>query len=118
MIQVWLTDRQGFYQGESTFVEELLENMTTEPLLIGYVKPKLVGGLWIEGATEEEITEWKQSQQIDICPEPTAEEKIAQLEQDKEALAENVYALAEIIEALIGGETDGQASTVTETTTD
>lgn len=69
------------------------------------------------GKTPQQVYE-EYIKQIDICPEPTAEEKIAQLEQDKEALAENVYALAEIIEALIGGETDGQASTVTETTTD
>ena len=74
--------------------------------------------LVIEKTAEEVYKDYLKRKQIDICPEPTAEEKIAQLEQDKEALAENVYALAEIIEALIGGETDGQASTVTETTTD
>ena len=54
--------------------------------------------------------------QIDICPEPTAEERIAQLEQDKEALAQNVYALAEVLEALIGGEEDGQEESATENT--
>lgn len=93
MIQVWLTDRQGFYQGESTFVEELLENMTTEPLLIGYVKPKLVGGLWIEGATEEEITEWKQSQQIDNCSEEPQIKTNEQLTKENEQLWETVQFL-------------------------
>ena len=55
--------------------------------------------------------------QIDICPKPTAEERIAQLEADKEALAQNVYALAEVLEALlVGGEEDGQEEPITENT--
>lgn len=56
--------------------------------------------------------------QIDICTEPTAEERIKQLEQDKGDLAANVYMLAEIIETLLGGVEDGQEGTTTEVTTD
>lgn len=71
---------------------------------------KLVDGQLVE-ITEEE-------KQIDICTEPTTEERITQLEADKATLAENVYMLAEIIESLIGGTEDGQSSTTTETTAD
>ena len=35
---------------------------------------------------------------------------------DKEALAQNVYALAEVLEALLGGEEDGQEEPITEDT--
>lgn len=59
MIQVWLLDENNFFTGESVFVDEVTENMTTEPLLIGYVKAKWTGKEWIEGATDEEIEEWK-----------------------------------------------------------
>ena len=63
-----------------------------------------------------EKTAKEMTKQIDICPKPTAEERIAQLEADKEALAQNVYALAEVLEALLGGEEDGQEEPITEDT--
>lgn len=67
MTQVWLIDSQGFYLNESKFVEEVSENMTTTPLLIGYIKARLVDNEWIEGATEQEIAEYEASKQIDNC---------------------------------------------------
>lgn len=70
--------------------------------------------------TKEEYTdvvgEEPKNKQIDICDEPTAEERITQLEADKEALAQNVYMLAEVLEALLGGEEDGQEESITEDT--
>ena len=55
-------------------------------------------------------------EQIDICPEPTDKERITQLESEKAILAENVYQLATILEAMIGGTKDGQSSTTTNAT--
>lgn len=104
MVQVWLLDKLGFFTGESVFVEKIEENMTTEPLLIGYVRAKWTGEEWVEGATEEEIKEWQDTQQIDICTVPTDQERITKLEEEKSILAENVYQLASIIEAMLGGE--------------
>lgn len=71
----------------------------------------------IENA-EDYYARWLKDREnkIDICDEPTAEERIAQLEADKEALAQNVYALAEVLEALLGGEEDGQEEHITEDT--
>ena len=63
MTQVWLLDENKFFTGESKFVEEVEDNMTTEPLLVGYVKAKWTGREWIEGASEEEIKEWQDTQQ-------------------------------------------------------
>ena len=62
MIQVWLLDENNYFTGESIFVEEVTEQMTTEPLLIGYVKAKWTGNEWVEGATEEELKEWEEAQ--------------------------------------------------------
>lgn len=61
MTQVWLLDENKFFTGISKFVEEVEENMTTEPLLVGYVKAKFTGREWIEGATDEEIQQWENS---------------------------------------------------------
>ncbi|MBE6021685.1 MAG: hypothetical protein E7231_00465 [Cellulosilyticum sp.] len=70
-------------------------------------------------ATEEQYRFWLiQQEQIDICPEPTAEERIVKLEEEKAILAENVYELASILEFMLGGTEDGQSSTTTETTAD
>lgn len=113
MIQVWLIDENGFYINESKFVEKLEEGMTDIPLLVGYVKSKFVNGEWIEGATEKEIEKWKDSQQIDICPEPTDKERITKLEEEKSILAENVYQLASILEIMLGGTEDGQTEATT-----
>lgn len=68
-MQVFIYDENGFYL-DSKFVSELGKNMTTEPILVGRVKPKFDTKLneWIEGATEEEITDWKNKQPVS---EPT-----------------------------------------------
>lgn len=58
MIQVWIYDKDKVFV-ESKFVEEVGRNMTTVPLLVGYVKPFFTGKEWIEGATPEEITQWE-----------------------------------------------------------
>lgn len=66
-------------------------------------------------------TEWEDLEppkQIDICSEPTAEERITHLEADKEALAQNVYALAEVLEELLGGDENGQEEPITEAAED
>lgn len=62
MTQVWLLDEDGFYLWKNIFVEEVGDNMTIQPLLVGYIKPKWNGSEWEEGATEQEILEWKQLQ--------------------------------------------------------
>lgn len=75
-------------------------------------------GLVIIKTAEEVYAEYlaNKNKQIDICPKPTEEERITQLEADKEALAQNVYMLAEVLEALLGGEEDGQEELITEDT--
>lgn len=113
MIQAILLDAQGFYL-HPIVVEKLERNMTDVIPSTGYVKAQFVNGKWQEGATEKEIADLEE--QIDICDEPTAEERITQLEADKEALAQNVYMLAEVLEALLGGEEDGQEESITEDT--
>lgn len=113
MIQVWLLDENNFFTGISNFVNEIGENMTTIPILVGYVKPKLVNDEWVEGATEKEIQEWQEANKIDICPEPTDKERITKLEEEKSILAENVYQLASILEIMLGGTEDGQTEATT-----
>lgn len=70
MKQLWLLDENNFWTGKYDFVQEVTEGMTDIPLINAFVKSQLVKGEWAEGATEEEIAEWKQAKQIDICPEP------------------------------------------------
>lgn len=53
--------------------------------------------------TEEEYQKYL-SNKIDICQEQTEKERITKLEEEKSILAENVYQLASIIEAMLGGE--------------
>lgn len=62
-MQAFIYDENGFFK-TSEFVDELGENMTTKPILIGRVKPKFDTKLneWIEGATNEEIKEWEGKQ--------------------------------------------------------
>ena len=62
--------------------------------------------------SEEEYQLWK-SQQIDNCLEPTPEERITKLEEEKSILAENVYQLATILEVMLGGTESGQTETTT-----
>lgn len=94
MIQVWLIDENNFYTGKCDFVEEPKENEITKPYEVGYVKGKWDFELqdWIEGATAEEIQEWKDNK-IDICPEKTTEEKV-------EDLINQVTVMDEIIASL------------------
>lgn len=82
MIQVYLLDENNFFTGESKFVEEVKEGMTTVPYLVGYIKGKLVDGAWIEGATEEEIKAFYDAQPVP--PEPV--KTVAELETEIEAL--------------------------------
>lgn len=83
LMQVWLLDVNKFWTGECDFVKEVLENHATKNVSVGKVKPKWDRDLqdWIEGATEEEIQEWKDAQQIDNCPSKTTEEKVEELDQ-------------------------------------
>ena len=89
MIQVWLLDEYNYFTGESVFVEEVTENMTTEPLLVGYVKAKWTGEEWIEGATDEELKEWVEAQPKPAAPVKTNEE----LEQENKLLKAQIQAL-------------------------
>lgn len=73
MVQVWIIDNNNFYTGESYFVEEPSTNEVVTPITVGYVKPKWDGDGWTEGATEEEVQAWKDSQITER--EPTEVEK-------------------------------------------
>lgn len=97
-MQVFVYDSEGLYIG-SKFVDEIEENMTTIPILVGHIKPKFDTKLneWVEGATEKEITDWKNKQPVS---EPTEMEV---LKKEKEALAKSVYDLTEIVELIITG---------------
>lgn len=90
MIQVWLLDEDNYFTGISDFVEEVGDNMTTEPLLIGYVKAKWTGREWIEGATDDEIKAWEESQPKPPTPVKTNEE----LEAENKLLKAQVGALS------------------------
>lgn len=92
MVQVWLIDKDGFYLGETTMVEKVSTGMTEIPLTKGYVKSRLVNDKWVEGATEEDIYEWKKSQQIDICHEPKPK-TLEELTKENEQLWETVQFL-------------------------
>lgn len=92
-VQVWLLDEGNFFTGESTFVEEVTENMTTVPYTVGYVKGKLVNGEWVEGATEEEIEAFKALQPTPQAPVKTNEE----LEQENILLKEQLSFHEELI---------------------
>lgn len=72
MIQVWLYNEDNIFI-ESTFVDELQDGMTTVPLLIGYVKPTFNGIDWFEGATQEEIDTWHESNKP-VSPQPSEHE--------------------------------------------
>ena len=78
-MQVWKIDVNKMYTGESYFVDEPSENEITTPITIGYVKPKWNGIEWIEGATEQEIQAWKDSQKSESML-PTQEERLKALE--------------------------------------
>lgn len=90
MIQVWLYDENKVFI-ESTFVEEeVIENMTTVPLTIGYYKPTFNEELeeWYEGATDEEIVE------IESSIPPREPSEIEVLQQENRILKAQVEALS------------------------
>lgn len=78
-MQVWKIDNNKFYTGDSYFVDTPSEDEIVTPILIGYVKAKWTGLEWIEGATYQEIQEWKDSQVVEKIL-PTQEERIDMLE--------------------------------------
>ena len=71
MIQVWKIDKDGYFTGESDFLYErdLTQFDITEAITVGYIKAKWNGSKWIEGATEEEIRQFKE--EMSKPPEPT-----------------------------------------------
>lgn len=95
MIEVWYIDKNGFWTGERDTVFVLEEGMTDVKMLTGYVKARLVNNEWVEGATEEEIREWEEANKIDICPEPTTEEKLVIAEEKIAKLEEQIKATNE-----------------------
>lgn len=80
MIEVWYINEDGYWTGKRDTVFIVEEGMTDVKMLVGYVKPKLVNGEWIEGATEEEIQEWKDNK-IDNCSPKTTEQKLEETNQ-------------------------------------
>lgn len=70
---VRVIDENGFFVCDD-FLDELTENAVETPCPDGFYKPKWDGTQWIEGLTEQEITELKQP----IIP--TAEERLQALE--------------------------------------
>lgn len=89
MIQIWEVDENKFFTGESCFVEEVLENHVTEPLLVGYVKAFWNGEAWVEGATESEIEDWKNNQPTHEPEISEQDKRIGELEE--ELLTSNLY---------------------------
>ena len=77
MKQVWIYDENKIFITYS-FVEEVIDNMTIVPLLVGYYKPTFNEDLqeWFEGATEEEIKQWEEENKP--LQEPTELELIKQ----------------------------------------
>lgn len=64
MIHVWVVDEEGFYIEPTRKQEEdITEYDITTPLHTEFlcVKPKWNGTEWVEGATQEEIKEWKET---------------------------------------------------------
>ena len=77
MTQVWIYDENKVFV-EYKFVEEVIENMTTVPLLVGYVKPTFTGREWIEGATDEEVKAWEEANK----PKPQEPNEIELLKEE------------------------------------
>lgn len=83
-MQVYEIDNNNFYTGKGHFVEEPSEYEITTPCNTStddnFYKPKWNFELkkWIEGWTAEEIKAWEDSKQIDILPQPTLADVIAE----------------------------------------
>lgn len=96
MIQVWLYNENKMFT-ETVLVNEVDRNMTTVPLLIGCVKPTFNEELqeWYEGATDEEIQQWKDENTV--VQEPTEVEiltdKISILQEENMSLGEYILTL-------------------------
>ncbi len=97
MIWVRIVDENGYYTGKMELVEEVIENMASKPMMIGYVRPRFIDGEWVEGATEKEIKEWEVANKIDICPEPTTEEKLDKLIAEYNELKSRMINTEEVI---------------------
>ncbi len=87
MYQVWIIDEEGFYTGESLIVRKLLPNYITTPVPSGLVKPKWVAG-WVEGATEEELEDWRNQF---LPPKDLTNEKAKLIADSKTKLAEWLF---------------------------
>ncbi len=62
-------DNNGFYiEDVETNLTENTDEIIITDIITGYVKPKWNGVEWIEGATEEEITEWQEQQNESPIP--------------------------------------------------
>ena len=72
---VRIIDENGLFV-EDAFVEELTDKTIETPCPSGFYHPKWDGTKWVEGLTQAEIDAIKAS----VVVEPTAEERIAQLE--------------------------------------
>lgn len=81
MIQVWEIDKDSFFTGKSYLVNNVEDNHITTPLTVGYIKARFYNGEWVEGATQEEIDEWKKEEESKYQPQETTEEKVFKLEQ-------------------------------------
>lgn len=79
-MQVWKISKDGFYTGETYFVDENESNEVITPLLVGYLKPKWNGTEWVEGANDVEIKQWEDNLVI-VDLSPLESERIAILEQ-------------------------------------
>lgn len=103
-MQVWLIDDKGYYMNVTKNVDKVGENMTDTPLMVGYIKPYFNGTEWVEGATEEEIQTWKDSQQIEICTPKTnqeLQEEIENLKAQLEAVHERLCTQQEMSATVI-----------------
>lgn len=92
MIHVWVTDSQGFYiECVHKHENELTEYDIKVPLHTEFlcVKPKWNGVEWIEGATQEEIDTWKESNK----PKPPEPSQMEVLENENKLLKAQVKAL-------------------------
>ncbi len=90
MIQVWTYDENKVFV-ESIFVDEVTQNMTTIPFLVGYIKPTFNEELeeWFEGATEEEIKAWEEENKPKPT-EPSTENEMEVLQKENKQLWDTV----------------------------
>ena len=92
MMQIWVTDDNGFFT-KCELVKRLESGMITKGWKIALYKPKWNGVEWVEGATEDEIYSINNQKQIDICTEEVKSNK--ELTEENKLLKEQVKALTE-----------------------